>query len=192
MDKVLVGRRAGVHLNEAGRQQARHLADALADIGINRIFSSPLERAHETAEPLSKKLGLDVTICEAFTEIDFGDWTGLSFAELKEQKQWQLWNTHRAGTRAPNGELAIETQQRFVSELERLRHQFPNEHIAVFSHADPLKTVLMYYLGMSLDRFPRLELKPASCTVLALEDWGPQLRGLNLQFDQQFSAAIQT
>jgi broad specificity phosphatase PhoE len=81
--KTLVGRTSGVHLNEEGRRQAENLARRLAGEPIRRIYSSPLERATETAAPLAKQLGLKVQISEAITEIEFGDWTNQHIADLE-------------------------------------------------------------------------------------------------------------
>ncbi|HWH67867.1 MAG TPA: histidine phosphatase family protein, partial [Candidatus Sulfotelmatobacter sp.] len=80
--KAIAGRSPGVHLNAAGRQQAEQLAKQLAAHPIQQLFSSPLERARETAEPLARRLGLEVQIAPALTEMDFGQWTGKTLAEL--------------------------------------------------------------------------------------------------------------
>src|SRR3954467_15810313 len=144
-DNDLVGHtlagRTPVHLNATGRDQAIRLAAKLATYSITRIFSSPLERALETAEPLASRLRLKIQINDAFNELNFGGWTGHKFAELEGQELWRQWNGYRLGIRAPNGEMMIEVQTRFVTEIERLRRELPDETIAVFSHGDPLKSV---------------------------------------------------
>jgi probable phosphoglycerate mutase len=74
----------------------------------------------------------------------------------------------------------LEIQSRFVRELELLRHELPEKTVAVFSHADPIKSVICYYLGVSLQNFQNLEVSPASLSTLLLSDWGAQLTQLNL------------
>jgi len=74
----------------------------------------------------------------------------------------------------------LEVQTRFVVELERLRKAFPNDCIAIFSHGDPLKSVLMYYLGMPLDHFLRLDIATASYSVLSLTDWSVRVGAINV------------
>jgi len=169
-----------VHLNQSGRAQAQQLSEALGAASIAQIFSSPLERAIETAEPLAHKLSLKIQITPGFNEVDFGDWTGLAYAELAPLEQWKRWNCFRASTRAPNGEMMVETQARFVIALKQLQEAFPEARIAIFSHADPIKAALMYYLGIPLDFLQRLEIGLASFSILTLDDWGAQVRGLNL------------
>src|SRR3954453_15450483 len=110
--KKLSGRLAGVHLNEQGLKQAQHLAERLANIPIAAIYSSPLERAIETAEPVAKTHQLETIIQQDFIEIDFGEWTNRSIEELRNQKEFQLFYTFRSVTRIPGGELTLETQAR--------------------------------------------------------------------------------
>src|SRR3954453_9567212 len=97
---TLAGRKPGTHLNEAGRKQAAEHAEKLAGAGITRILSSPLERTTETAAPLAARVGLKVEVREAFNELNFGDWTGLKFAELESRDLWRQWNGYRLGVRA--------------------------------------------------------------------------------------------
>jgi probable phosphoglycerate mutase len=177
---ALAGRGPGVHLNANGQQQALRLAEHMADRGIDRIFSSPMERARETAEPLARKLGLKIEICEAITEINYGDWTGKTMVELEQVEGWKQWNTFRTGTRPPGGESILEVQARTVGQIEKLRRDFPNSSIALFSHGDPLRSTIVYYLGMPLDLIRRLKMNPASVTVLTINDWTAELHAFNL------------
>jgi broad specificity phosphatase PhoE len=179
--QTLVGRRPGIHLNSAGRDQSVRLAKTLAPLGVAAIFSSPLERAIETATPLAESLKLKIQTRDSFNEIDFGDWTGRTFAELSQQEHWKQWNSYRIGNRAPGGETMLEVQTRFVTELERLRRDFSNQCLAIFSHGDPLRSVLLHYLGMPLDFYHRLQIATASSSILSLGDWAAELHGFNLQ-----------
>src|ERR1700757_3718886 len=82
-NKAIAGRKSGVGLNREGQRQAAGLAGRLAREPIGLIFSSPLERAVETAVPLAQRLGLDIQVSDALNEIDFGDWTNLTFEQLE-------------------------------------------------------------------------------------------------------------
>ncbi|HVV02246.1 MAG TPA: histidine phosphatase family protein, partial [Verrucomicrobiae bacterium] len=144
------------------------------------IFSSPLERARETAGPLSAKLRLPIETVESFKEIDFAGWTNRKFSDLdKEEPSWRQWNAYRSGGWIPGGEAFVEVQARMVLELETLRRKFPEERVAIFSHGDPLRAALQYYLGMPLDLFHRIELTPAGYSILELTDWGARLHTMN-------------
>ncbi len=175
MTHALPGRMAGVHLNELGRQQAERLADRLEGAPIAAIFSSPLERARETAEPVARRLGLEIRTLPGIIEIDYGEWTGKAWSELREHPRFNQYNSFRSGTRVPGGELMIEAQTRIVVELEALRAEYPDKLLALFSHGDLIKGALAYYAGIPLDLFRRLEVSPASVSVLRVADEGPRL-----------------
>ncbi|HYG22858.1 MAG TPA: histidine phosphatase family protein [Verrucomicrobiae bacterium] len=177
--KSLVGRRAGVHLNEAGKAEAERLADGLAASQINLVFSSPMERCRETAEPIARRLGLQVQVLEELNEIQFGDWTGLELEGLTGSDLWRQWNTFRTGVRIPNGETIHEIQARMVRAIDMLRRKFAEQRIALVSHGDPLRSVLCFYLGMPLDFIPRLEVSPASISALEIDDWSVKVTALN-------------
>lgn len=176
----LAGWMPGVHLNEEGRLQARRLAERLAPAGITGICSSPLERAQETAQPLAEATGLNVETRQNFVEVQAGEWVGKTFAELKDDPQWQAFNRFRSGTRVPGGELMLETQTRMVKEMLQLRDAQPNGKIAIVSHADPIRAALVFCLGMPLDFYQRVEISPASYSIVTLDEWGPVVSAVNV------------
>jgi len=164
--KRLSGRAAGVHLNEMGKTQALTLAQRLTNTSIAAIYSSPLERAIETAAPIATTHQLETIVCNDFLEIDFGAWTNCSFEELQHQKQFQLFNSFRSATRIPSGELMLEAQARIVAGMQQLCIQHPNETVAIVSHADLIKAAITYYAGIHLDLFQRIEISPASVSIV--------------------------
>ncbi len=177
--KSIVGWTPGVSLNAEGREQAGRLAWKLLGRGITQIYSSPLERALETAGPIAEALGLQVQVRDALGEVRFGDWSGKRLDELERDPRWRLYQEYRSGTRAPAGESMLESQVRIVNELEWLRARHPAETLAVVSHADIIRAALVYYAGIPIDLHQRLEISPASFSILTLNDRGPQIRRLN-------------
>jgi probable phosphoglycerate mutase len=176
----LTGRGAGFHLSATGRVQAERLARHLAHEPIGHVFSSPLERTRETAEPLAKHHRLRVELCPAIGEIDAGAWTGRTFRELDaSDPHWQQFNRFRGGTRIPRGEAMVDVQARFVGEMLRLRAAFPGEGVALVSHADPIKIAIASFIGSPLDFHDRIEIGLGSVSVLALSEWGAKLLRLN-------------
>jgi probable phosphomutase (TIGR03848 family) len=177
--KAIAGWKPGVHLNAEGRAQAEALATRLAGAPLRAIYSSSLERALETARPLAERFGLDMNVLDTIGEVKFGYWTGCAIADLDRTPLWQRFNSYRSGTRAPEGELMLESQLRIVTALERLREAHRDQWIAVVSHADLIRSALVYFLGMSVDHFHRLEIYPASVTTIEMNDDGLRLLGLN-------------
>ena len=176
---TLCGRMPGVMLGEEGHRQARALAERLSDEAVEAVYSSPLERARETAAPIAVQLGLDAQIEVGVTEIDFGHWTGRDFASLEGDPDWTRWNAERGTARPPSGESMGEAQARALGALERLRARHPEGRIAVVSHADVIKSVLAATLGLALDGIGRFEIQPASISALALWPGGGKVLSMN-------------
>jgi broad specificity phosphatase PhoE len=133
----------------------------------------------ETAEAVARGRQLELRRDEEFGEFRMGDWQGWEIAKLDEREDWRRFNTFRAGTRAPNGELMVETQTRMVRRLQALAAEHAGETVAIVSHADPLRALIAYYLGMPLDLMQRLEISPASMSVLELSEWNARMLCVN-------------
>src|SRR3954469_11059837 len=164
LGRAIAGRKAGVHLNDAGRQEAEHLAEKLSLLPVDAVYSGPLERVRETAEPIARRFNLPLQIADEFTEIGVGEWEDRAFAELSEQPLWRHINAFRSSTAFPNGELMLEVQVRAIRKLNQLRgrHRF----IVVVTHGDVVRAVMAHFLGMHLDLFLRFEIDPASLSLL--------------------------
>ena len=171
----ITGRLPGVSINKQGEEQARQLTRLKADA----IFSSPLERAIQTATPLARNLGLEIQVSDAFTEVDFGDWSGMTLQELDGLPGWKRFNQFRSSVRLPGGELMLDVQRRVVEKLGELTNSHPEQTVAVFSHADVIKSVVSHYTGAPLDLMDRIEIYPASVTRITLYEWGPKISGVN-------------
>ena len=176
---TLAGRMPGVRLSAAGSAQAERLARRLALAPLAAVYSSPLERAVGTAIPVARRHGLEVAVADGLGELDFGEWTGRGFAALDGLPRWRLFNTFRAGTRPPGGELMLEAQARVVTELERLHGEHPVEVVVVVTHGDLIKAAIAHYAGIHLDLFGRIEISPASVSIVAVSPHGPRILRLN-------------
>ncbi len=178
----LAGRLPGVHLNEHGRAQAEALAAALLEAPLKAIYSSPLERAVETAVPIAKAHGLKVQKRSGLIETRLGSWEGQSVKRLSRSKQWKQLQQHPARFQFPGGEWMAEQQARLVAEIEAIcaAHR-PKELVAVVGHADPFKLIVAHYMGIPLDLFQRLLIDTGSISTLMLGDGEARLLNLNVQ-----------
>jgi probable phosphoglycerate mutase len=146
-----------------GTAQAARLATALAaSTAMSAIYTSPLDRARDTAHALARYQPVVVREDEALTEIDFGEWTGWSFADLDKDPAWQRFNRARAGAVIPGGEHPAEAQRRMVACIARLAARHRGQAIALVSHAEPIRCALLHYQRLSLDQWDRIEVAPAS------------------------------
>src|SRR3972149_1066798 len=124
-DKKLAGWLPTVHLSETGQQQAVALAERLAPVKFDAIYSSPLERALETAAPLAHARGLRVIKIPDLGEVKFGDWQGKPLSRLSKKKEWSIVQTTPSLWRFPNGESIREMQSRAVAAVERVAAGHP-------------------------------------------------------------------
>lgn len=175
----LAGRTPGVHLNDRGRQQAQELADRLREQPITAIYSSPMERCMETAQPLADALSLAVIPHPGVIEADFGDWQGASLKDLAKQPEWQLVQFYPSGFRFPGGETLREVQSRMVGALAQIVADHPKQVVAVFCHSDVIKTAVAHFLGTPLDLFQRILIDTASISVIGFHRTGPHIIRIN-------------
>lgn len=176
---TIAGRAAGIYLNTQGLVEADALARRLVAVRLDAIYASPLERARATAECIARPRGLSVQELGDVTEVHFGDWTGQSLASLDATVEWHHFNTFRSGARIPGGESVAEVQHRALRAVEQLCCRHPGATVAVVSHADIIRPVLAWFAGIPIDLAHRLEIAPASVSILELAEWGPRLVRLN-------------
>jgi broad specificity phosphatase PhoE len=186
----LAGRLPGIHLNEKGRAQSKAVADLLlkrvADAPVKFIYSSPLERALETAEPIAQALHAEIVPRPGLIETEPGEWTGKTLKSLRRLKQWRTVQRNPSLFRFPQGESFAEAQFRMCQELQVLGAGQDDKNILIcVSHSDPIKLAIAYFIGMPLDQFQRLSVSTASINALFIGDSGSQL--LTLNYDPTFS-----
>ena len=177
---ALAGRLPGVHLNAEGREQAADLPRRFEGVPIHAIYSSPLDRTLETAEPLARARDLPVTPRPALIEIGTGSWEGNELAALEADPVWKRYNSFRSSTRGRGrGELMTEVATRMTDEMEELRARHTGESVVLVSHGDVIKTAVAHYAGVPIDLMQRLEISPVSVSIVQLADWGPRLLAVN-------------
>jgi len=174
VDSVLCGREPGVHLSDAGRQQAQLLGHQLRLLRPAAVYTSPLERAQETANCIGP-----ATIEEALNEIDFGTWNGCEFAALRNDADWQRWNTERGTARPPGGESMRETQLRTMRWALKASECHPDATIVAVSHCDVIRAMVCAVLGLALDHYARFEVSRASRSTLIVWRCGASVWCLN-------------
>jgi probable phosphoglycerate mutase len=165
--RVLCGRMAGVALDDAGRKQMAAAAELISDSAPDLLQSSPQQRAMQSAQIIAARCGLPIEIAPAFDEVEMGQWTGRSFADLECDRAWRLWNEKRASTKPPGGESMAAVQQRVVAHIEQLRDS--GRTVTILSHAEPIRAALMAYLDVPLDRFHEIEVETASLNTVTFQ-----------------------
>ncbi|MEU6085757.1 bifunctional RNase H/acid phosphatase [Streptomyces sp. NPDC047085] len=157
-------------LSDAGREQARRVAEALAKRGtIQAIVASPLARTQETARIVAARLGLDVTIEEGLRETDFGAWEGLTFGEVRERHPDDLnaWLADPEAHPTGGGESFAETAARMEATREKLVAAYQGRTVLLVTHVTPIKTLVRLALGAPPESLFRMELSAASLSAVA-------------------------
>jgi probable phosphoglycerate mutase len=164
----LPGRAPGLHLSDEGRRQAEAAARRIAALRhVTAVYASPLDRARETAVPIAQALGLALRIERDLADLDVGEWTGLSLAQARRRREWEIIQKHPSAFRFPEGESFMEVQTRMTAALARLVARHRGGTIVAVSHADPIKLFAAHALGTPLDLFQRIVVATASITVIA-------------------------
>jgi probable phosphoglycerate mutase len=177
---VLPGRARGLHLADEGRRQAEAAARHIAALRrVAAVYSSPLERARETATPIARARALPLRIERDLADLDVGAWTGLRLSRLRRKHEWTTVQRHPSGFRFPGGESFLEMQARVTAALERLVALHRGATIVAVSHADPIKAAVAHALGVPLDLFQRLLIAPASLTAIAYGADAPRVLMVN-------------
>ena len=129
-------------LNDAGRAQVADLAHALEGMDFSAVYSSPLERAAETAKIIASKLGLEVRLDDALMEVDVGSWSGLTRSEIEGHyaEGYARWRKYGHGW--DDGETYEELGVRVVAGLRRIAQSHPDQHVLVVTHGGPIRSAL--------------------------------------------------
>lgn len=179
LGKVLSGRLPGIALGPAGRDQAARLAATLAPLRFAAIETSPVQRARETAAAIAAGRDIAVSLAPALDEVDFGAWTGRSFAELDGDRDWRRWNDARGSARAGGGETMAEAQARIVAHLAAVARRHAGGAVALVGHCDMIRAAIAHYLALPLDHLLNFDIDPASISRLAVGEWGGRVLSVN-------------
>jgi len=178
--KVLPGRARGLHLSERGREQAQRAAERIAEVGkIAAVYSSPLERARETAAPIARLTKNTTRIERGLVECDFGAWTGQSLRRLMKKPEWSQVQRSPSTFRFPAGESFVEMQTRMVSAVDAIRRRHPGRTVVCVSHADTIKAAVAHAAGTPLDLFQRIVISTCSVTAIMYSDCWPIVLTVN-------------
>lgn len=185
---ILAGRAPGVSLDDTGKAQAERTASRLAAVPLAGIVSSPLERCQQTAQFIvqAQKNALELQSSADLTECDYGSWQGSKLSDLSVQALWSKVQANPSAVTFPDGESMAGMQARAVAEIRRLDAAFEAElgssavWVAV-SHGDIIKSVVADALGMHLDLFQRVNVGPASASIIHYGSGSPSVHSVNTE-----------
>ena len=140
--------RTDIPLNERGIEQAKLLAERLADVRIDRIIASPMIRARQTAQAVAEKYGLHITLDERLIEQNFGIYEG------KDRKDPDyLANKRMFAYRYPGGESQMDVAYRVYGLIEELKEKYPDEHVLLVCHGGVCRVLRTYFENMTNEEY---------------------------------------
>ena len=166
-------------LDEVGVLQANQIAAALsrADRRPDRIISSPLLRAHQTAQATAELTGLDISVDERWAELDYGEWDELPIAEIRAS-DWQRWRAD-TGFAPPGGESLAQLNSRVNAACDELTAVAADRNVAVFTHVSPIKSAVRWALGTADEISWQLHVSQAQITSIGFRGPVPRLSTFN-------------
>lgn len=182
---VLTGRTPGIPLDDRGREQAAALAGRLAEIRLDAIVTSPLERCRQTAEAIAAaRDGEPLPVKEdgQFAEVNYGDWTGKPLKRLAKDPLWRVVQAHPSAVRFPgeDAESLLEVQHRAVQAVREWNARLGKDAVyLICSHGDVIKSVIADSLGLHLDLSQRIQVDPCSLSVIRYTPLRPFLVRMN-------------
>jgi len=166
--RLLYGRTPGIDLDARGRRQAEALVERFEGVRLSAIYSSPLERCSQTVEPLAAARRLAIRTDDAFLEMDAGDWTGRTLAQLRRTKAWRTVQQTPSDFEFPRGEAFMDAQARVVTAIDRLARRHRKGSIVIATHGDIARIALAHYLATPLDDFQRIVIDTVGVSVVLL------------------------
>jgi broad specificity phosphatase PhoE len=181
-NEVLAGR-IDTPLTDEGRQQAQRLAEVLSQRPVKAIYSSPMCRAVETAQPLATAMHLFLETDPMLIQVDFGEWQGLHLEELQEREDWIAFKNDPASIGCPGGETMPAVRHRVMLGLQRIGSSYEDDDlVAIFAHGSIIRHAITFFLDMPLSSLNRVHIDPASVSALQVQDGTACLQSLNRSY----------
>lgn len=171
VDKVFQGHYDG-EITQLGYQQLDSLAEFCKQLKLDKIYSSPLFRAQETAKAVNRYYGHEIQLHNGLMEIHGGDWEGQKWADFPEKDPVQNdnWYHHPSRFCAPNGEPMTQVYERVKQTLLQLVADNPNKTIAIISHGCAISNLLAFIKYRCVDKLNRSDIVDNASVTKAVFD----------------------
>jgi broad specificity phosphatase PhoE len=173
------GGRINMNLSRRGREQAGKLAAYLRSQTFDAIYASPMKRVQQTLAPVLKNGALPPIILPGLREVDFGDWTGYNWEEVRKKfgvHPYDWLDEIELGA-VPNGETGVQFRARVEPCLFEIIRRHPGGTAAIFCHGGVIRMMLAILLELPLPKTNAFEIEYASVTQVALH---PHLNAIEL------------
>lgn len=174
---LLLHGRTDVPLNDHGRSQAERIGERMTEFPeLDRIVSSPLQRALHTAQAIQRRTDLPLETMEGLEEMNFGDAEGIVYNELENvfpDESSRLLDPEEFDVRYPNGETRREFFERVKAAIERITESYAGQHVVVVAHGGVIAATLSLLLADDPDNWRERPIRNTSLTHIELATEGP-------------------
>ena len=140
-------------LNRRGIAQARRLAEELKGAGLQALYSSPLQRALQTAEIISQALDIPLHTDPRLKEIRQGEWEGLLRSEIAARypELFRRWLEEPWAATPPGGESLAQVRERVIAAVSEIASRHRGEKVGVVTHLIPIYIIKAHYQGLTFE-----------------------------------------
>jgi len=169
--KVYAGK-SPEHLNEKGVCQAEEVSEKLKKYEVNALYSSPIQRAVQTAQIIGRKIGKTVVIEESFRELEMGPWEGLSESKVAQKypEEWNIWQTRPAELSLPGRETLDDLLMRVLAGLQKVYHTGSNRNIIIVTHVAIIRVLLLWHSRKSLNLYKTINVPNAEIFKITINN----------------------
>jgi probable phosphoglycerate mutase len=187
-ERVLAGRTPGIPLTEKGIDQAEKAAEFLEEMNISAIYSSPIERAKDTAEIVGKHNSIDVRIDDRLIELDMGKFTGVPYDEIFSSHGNVFMKFYKGELEiAHNGvETFADVKKRVLGIVDHVIENHPDENVVLVTHMDPIKAMLSTVVSLSPENLFELIIANASLNIFREYKRKFSISGINVMHPTRF------
>ena len=188
-ERILAGRTPGVPLTEEGVDQSEKAAKFLEEMNISAIYSSPIERAKNTAEIVGKHNSIDVRIDDRLIELDMGKFTGKPYDEIFSSHGNVFMKFYGGELEiAHNGvETFEEVKKRIRDMVDHVLDNHPDENVVLVTHMDPIKAMLSTVVSFSPENLYELIIPNASLNIFREYERKFSISGINVMHPTRFN-----
>ena len=187
-ERILAGRTPGIPLTEKGIDQAEKAAKFLEDMNISAIYSSPIERAQNTANIVGKHNSIDVKIDDRLIELDMGKFTGVPYDEIFSSHGNVFMKFYKGELEiAHNGvETFTDVKKRVLGMVDHVIENHPDENVVLVTHMDPIKAMLSTVVSLSPENLFELIIANASLNIFREYNRKFSISGINVMHPTRF------
>ena len=188
MERILAGRAKGYPLTDLGIKQAQNIADFLKPFSISAIYSSPVERAEQTASIVAKKLNLDYTVDERLTEIDMGLLSGMPYEQMfaKYGNIFLKFYEGHPVIEENKIETFVSIKKRVLDLVEHCSAKHNGKDVLFVTHMDPIKSILSTIMQLRPESLYELIIRNASLTMFKKEQTNLSIISINSMCPERY------